>query len=198
MTHIFLSYTSVLPVIGYDFSYPYLGPSHSAPVETPYLFAIVSDRWQNSPQSLEAHRDIQKMSSEEKVVVVAQDWHGCVPGEVEKGLGSGRDWAAFQAFMKPTVSHLGLWTDPRIAKWSPLLPYTIVWERSVPPQPKGVCFPRELPASSWAASIACFFVASNDIPRLGGTGFHFPRCHTYIVSKNNSQLPDMVLHVDGT
>lgn len=51
-----------------------------------YLLAIVSDRWQNSPQRLEAHCNVQQMSGEEEVVVVAQDGHGCIPGKVEKGL----------------------------------------------------------------------------------------------------------------
>lgn len=46
----------------------------------------MSYRWQDRPQGLKAHCNIQQVSSKEEVVVVAQDRHGCVPGKVEKGL----------------------------------------------------------------------------------------------------------------
>lgn len=52
----------------------------------------MSYRWQDRPQGLKAHCNIQQMSSKEEVVVVAQDGHGCVPGKVEKGLEMGENW----------------------------------------------------------------------------------------------------------
>lgn len=54
--------------------------------KTVYLFAIVSNRRQDRSQGLEAHGYIQEVSCEEEVVVVSQDGHGHVPGQIQEGL----------------------------------------------------------------------------------------------------------------
>lgn len=54
--------------------------------KTVYLFAIVSNRRQDCSQGLEAHGYIQEVSCEEEVVVVSQDGHGHVPGQIQEGL----------------------------------------------------------------------------------------------------------------
>lgn len=58
---------------------------HPLVVET-CLFAIVSYRGQDGSQGLEAHGNIQQVSSKEKVVVMAQNRHGGVPDQVEERL----------------------------------------------------------------------------------------------------------------
>lgn len=58
---------------------------HLLVVET-CLFAVVSYRRQDCSQSLEAHGNIQQMSSKEEVVVMAQNRHGGVPDQVEVRL----------------------------------------------------------------------------------------------------------------
>lgn len=54
-----------------------------------YLFAIVCDWGQNGTQCLEAHGDVEQMGSKEEVVVVTQDGHGHVPGQIQEGLQQG-------------------------------------------------------------------------------------------------------------
>lgn len=56
-----------------------------------YLLSIVCDWGQDGAQRLKAHRNVQQMGSKEEVVVVAQDGHGHVPGQVEEGLQEGRE-----------------------------------------------------------------------------------------------------------
>ena len=51
-----------------------------------YLFAVVRHRGQDGAEGLEAHGDVQQVSSEEEVVVVSQDGHAHVPGQVQEGL----------------------------------------------------------------------------------------------------------------
>lgn len=50
------------------------------------LLAIVCDRGQDGPQGLEAHGDIQQVSSEEEVVIMSQNRHGGVPDQVQVRL----------------------------------------------------------------------------------------------------------------
>lgn len=50
------------------------------------LFAIVSHRREDGPQGLEAHGNVQQMSSKEEVIVMSQDRHGGVPDQVEERL----------------------------------------------------------------------------------------------------------------
>lgn len=50
------------------------------------LFAIVSDGGYDGRQGLEAHGDVQQVSSEEEVIVVSQDGHGDIPDQVEERL----------------------------------------------------------------------------------------------------------------
>lgn len=50
------------------------------PLVVTYLFAIVSYRRKNGSQGLKPHSDVEQMGSEEEVVVVAEDRHGCIPG----------------------------------------------------------------------------------------------------------------------
>jgi len=52
----------------------------------PHLFAVMRDRGEDGAQRLEAHGDVQQMSSEEEVVVMAEDGHGGVPYEIQEGL----------------------------------------------------------------------------------------------------------------
>lgn len=47
-----------------------------------YLFSIVGDWGQDGAQRLKAHSNVKQMGSEEEVVVVTQDGHGHVPGQV--------------------------------------------------------------------------------------------------------------------
>lgn len=61
--------------------------NYSCPlVDETCLFAIVSYRRQNSPQGLEAHGDVQQMSSKEEVIVMSQNRHGGVPDQIEERL----------------------------------------------------------------------------------------------------------------
>lgn len=46
---------------------------------------------QDGSQSLESHSDVKKMGSEEEVVIVPEDRHSHVPGEVEEGLWGQRE-----------------------------------------------------------------------------------------------------------
>lgn len=50
------------------------------------LFAVVSYRRQDSSQGLNAHGNIQQVSSKEEVVIMAQNGHGGVPDQVEVRL----------------------------------------------------------------------------------------------------------------
>ena len=43
-------------------------------------------RGEDGAQGLKAHGDVQQMSSEEEVVVVSQDGHDHVPGQVQEGI----------------------------------------------------------------------------------------------------------------
>lgn len=54
-----------------------------------YLFAIVCDWRQDGSQCLKAHSNIEQMGGKEEVVIVTQDGHGHVPGQVEEGLKGG-------------------------------------------------------------------------------------------------------------
>lgn len=51
-----------------------------------HLFAIVSDWGQDGPESLEAHGDVQQVSSEEEVVKVSKNGHGGVPDQIQEVL----------------------------------------------------------------------------------------------------------------
>lgn len=51
-----------------------------------YLLAIVSYRWQDGSQCLESHSNVKKMSSKKKVVIVSQNGHSHIPGQVEERL----------------------------------------------------------------------------------------------------------------
>lgn len=51
-----------------------------------YLLAVVSDRGQDSAERLEAHGDVQQMSSKEEVVEVSKNGHGGVPDQVQEVL----------------------------------------------------------------------------------------------------------------
>lgn len=44
------------------------------------------DRGQDGTKRLEAHCDVQKMGRKEEVVIVTQNRHGHVPGQVQEGL----------------------------------------------------------------------------------------------------------------
>lgn len=46
----------------------------------------MSDRRQDSAKGLEAHGDVQKMSSKEEVVEVSKDGHGGVPDQIQEVL----------------------------------------------------------------------------------------------------------------
>lgn len=50
------------------------------------LLSIVSDRWQDGAKRLEAHGDVQQVSSEEEVIEVSKNGHGGVPDQVQEGL----------------------------------------------------------------------------------------------------------------
>lgn len=50
------------------------------------LFAIVRDRRQDGPERLEAHGDVQQMGGEEEVIVVTEDGHAHVPGQIQERL----------------------------------------------------------------------------------------------------------------
>lgn len=54
--------------------------------ETTYLLAVVSDRRQDGTQGLDAHGDVQQMSSEEEVVEVSKNGHGGVPDQIQEVL----------------------------------------------------------------------------------------------------------------
>lgn len=49
----------------------------------------MGDGGQDGAEGLHPHGDVQEVGGEEEVVVVAQEGHGHVPGEVEEGLGGG-------------------------------------------------------------------------------------------------------------
>ncbi len=51
-----------------------------------YLFAIVSYRGQDGAQGFDAHSDVQQMTGEEKVVVVAKQWHDRIPNQIQERL----------------------------------------------------------------------------------------------------------------
>ena len=51
-----------------------------------HLFPVVGDRGQDGAQRLDAHGDIQQVSSEEEVVVVSQQGRQHVPAQVQEGL----------------------------------------------------------------------------------------------------------------
>lgn len=51
-----------------------------------HLFAIVCDRRKDGTECLKAHGDVQQVGSEEEVVVMTQNRHGHVPGQVQEGL----------------------------------------------------------------------------------------------------------------
>lgn len=51
-----------------------------------YLFPIVGNRGQDGSQGLEAHGNVQEVGCKEEVVVVSQDGHGHVPGQIQGGL----------------------------------------------------------------------------------------------------------------
>lgn len=55
-------------------------------IRSVYLFAIVCDWGENSTQCLKAHGNVQKMGSKEEVVIVTQNGHGHVPGQIQEGL----------------------------------------------------------------------------------------------------------------
>lgn len=61
-----------------------------------YLFAIVCDWGQDGAQCLKPHGDVEQMCSKEEVVIVTQDGHGHVPGQIQEGLhrgrGAGESW----------------------------------------------------------------------------------------------------------
>lgn len=59
--------------------------SHPLLVDT-CLFTIVSHRREDGPQGLEAHGNVQQMSSKEEVIVMSQDRHSGVPDQVEERL----------------------------------------------------------------------------------------------------------------
>lgn len=44
------------------------------------------DRRQDGPEGLEAHDDVQQVSSKEEVVEVSEYWHGGVPDEIQEVL----------------------------------------------------------------------------------------------------------------
>lgn len=44
---------------------------------------------EDGPQGLEAHSNVQQMGSKEEVVIVTQDGHGHVPGQIQEGLQRG-------------------------------------------------------------------------------------------------------------
>ena len=52
----------------------------------PDLFAVVRHRGQDGAQGLEAHGDVQQVSSKEEIVVVSQDGHGRIPHQVQERL----------------------------------------------------------------------------------------------------------------
>lgn len=51
-----------------------------------HLFPVVCDRGKDGAKCLKAHGDVQKVGSEEKVVIMTQDRHGHVPRQVQEGL----------------------------------------------------------------------------------------------------------------
>lgn len=51
-----------------------------------HLFAIVSDWGQDGPEGLEAHGDVQQVSSEEEVIKVSKNRHGGVPDQIQEVL----------------------------------------------------------------------------------------------------------------
>ena len=51
---------------------------------TTYLLAVVGDRRQDGAKGLEAHGDVQQVGSKEEVVVVTQDRHGHIPGQIQE------------------------------------------------------------------------------------------------------------------
>lgn len=51
-----------------------------------HLFAVVSDRGQDGPEGLEAHGDVQQVSSKEEVIKVAKNGHGGVPDQIQEVL----------------------------------------------------------------------------------------------------------------
>lgn len=66
----------------------FLSPSSG---QTEYLFAVVSDRGQDGAKGLEAHGDVQQVSSEEEVVEVSENRHGGVPDQIQEVLQEKRD-----------------------------------------------------------------------------------------------------------
>lgn len=52
----------------------------------PYLLAVVSDRRQDGTKGLEAHGDVQQVSSEEEIVEVSENGHGGVPDQIQEVL----------------------------------------------------------------------------------------------------------------
>lgn len=71
----------------HPFNY-FLSPSSD---QTEYLFAVVSDRGEDGAKGLEAHGDVQQVSSEEEVVEVSENRHGGVPDQIQEVLQEKRD-----------------------------------------------------------------------------------------------------------
>lgn len=44
------------------------------------------DRREDGPQRLEAHGDVQQMGGKEEVIVVTEDGHAHVPGQIQERL----------------------------------------------------------------------------------------------------------------
>lgn len=57
---------------------------------TTCLLSIVGDRRQDGAEGLEAHGDVQQMSSEEEVVEVSKNGHGGVPDQIQEVLEEGK------------------------------------------------------------------------------------------------------------
>lgn len=54
-----------------------------------HLLPVVSDRRQDGAERLEAHGDVQQMSSKEEVVEVSKNGHGGVPDQIQEVLKKG-------------------------------------------------------------------------------------------------------------
>ena len=82
---------------------------------TVYLFAIVCDWGQDGTQCFETHGDVEQMGSKEEVVVVTQDGHGHIPGQIQEGLqgARGRERLVYH-FMKCVMKWLYLIPELRI------------------------------------------------------------------------------------
>lgn len=51
-----------------------------------YLFSVVGYRGQDGAQGFDAHGDVQQMTGEKEVVVVAKQWHDQIPNQIQERL----------------------------------------------------------------------------------------------------------------